>query len=175
MAWPEDDARHREVTEALRAWARKIDSVPYPPGLDIDALLARHYASRQEADEPDPVMAMRLTATAESTVLAVDGEIDLSGSRRLRRRLAEEVGLAPRVLVLDLTGAAHCSARGLAVLLEATGDAREAGVLFAIVGCAPVVRRAVDALGLDAALPIHATTAEAVEWLELLERLTAPR
>ncbi|GAB3148865.1 STAS domain-containing protein [Amycolatopsis sp. NPDC004378] len=173
MVWPEDDARHREVIDGLRAWARKIDSVPYPAGLDIDALMARHYASMGE--EPDPVMTMTVTATAEVTTLAVGGEIDMTGGRRLQRRLAEEIGLAPRVLVLDLTGAAHCSARGLAVLLEATGDAHEAGVAFAIAGCAPVVRRAVDALGLGAALPIHPTPTAAIEWLELLDRLKTPR
>ncbi|MCR6483601.1 STAS domain-containing protein [Amycolatopsis sp. OK19-0408] len=175
MAWPEDDERHREVLAALRAWARKIDSTPYPPGLDIDALMARHYASLDGELEPPPVMGMVVTATAETTVLTVGGEIDLSGSRRLRQQLTEEVGLAPRLLLLDLTGTAHCSARGLAVLLEATADAREAGVPFAIVGCAPVVRRAVDALGLETALPIHATIGEAIEWLELLERLKTSR
>ncbi|WIX99160.1 STAS domain-containing protein [Amycolatopsis mongoliensis] len=171
MTWPEDDARHREVAAALRAWAREIDSVPYPAGLDIEALMARHYASLGE----DPVTTLVVTATAEVSVLAVRGELDLPGSLRLKSRLTEEIGLAPRVLVLDLTGAAHCSARGIAVLLEATGDARTAGVPFAIAGCAPVVRRAIDALALADVLPLHATTAEAVEWLELLERLKTVR
>lgn len=168
MVWPEDDARHREVLAALRAWAREIDQVPYPAGLDIDALLARHYESLRE-----PEMAMVVTTTAEVSVLAVRGDIDLAGSRRLRDRLTEEIGLTPRGLVLDLTGAAHCSARGLAVLLEATGEARDAGVPFAIAGCATVVRRAIGAVGMDEALQLTATTAEAIEWLDLLERLKA--
>ncbi|MEU0792629.1 STAS domain-containing protein [Amycolatopsis sp. NPDC005961] len=171
MTWREDDARHREVLAALRAWAREIDAVPYPPGLDIDALMARHFESRRE----EPVMELVVTTTAPVSVLAVGGELDLTGSRRLRSRLTEEIGLAPRALVLDLTGAAHCSARGLAVLLEATGDARAAGVPFAIVGCVPVVRRAIDALGLGDALQLHATTADAVEWLDLLDRLKTLR
>ncbi|WP_329046350.1 STAS domain-containing protein [Amycolatopsis sp. NBC_01488] len=171
MVWPEDDARHREVLAALRAWAEDVAAVPYPPGLDIDALMARHYESLRE----EPEMALLVTTTAEASVLAVSGEVDLAGSRRLRSRLTEELGLAPRLLVLDLTGAAHCSARGLAVLLETTDDARVAGVPFAITGCAPMVRRAIDALGLAATLPLHATTAEAIEWLDLLERLKTLR
>lgn len=171
MAWPEDDARHREVAAALRAWARAIDSVPYPPGLDIEALMARHYESLSE----EPAMTMGVTATAEATVLVVRGEIDLAGGRRLRDRLTEEFTLAPPALVVDLTGTTHCSARGLAVLLDATGDAHETGVPFAIAGCAPVVRRAVDALGLGEALPIHPTTTEALEWLDLLSRLRTLR
>jgi len=171
MAWPEDDARHREVAAALRAWAQAVDSVPYPPGLDIEALMARHYESLRE----EPAMTIAVTATVEATVLVVRGEIDLAGARRLRDRLAEEFGLGPRMLVVDLTGTTHCSARGLAVLLEATEDAREAGVLFAIAGCAPLVWRAVDALGLGEALPIHPTTAAALEWLDLLSRLRTLR
>lgn len=171
MFRPEDDARHREVRAALHAWAREVDAVPYPPGLDIDALLARHCESLHE----EPEMALVVTTTAEVSVLTVRGELDLTGSRRLRSRLADEVGLGPRALVLDLTGAAHCSARGLALLLEATGEARAAGVPFAIAGCVPVVRRAIDALGMDQALQLHATTAEAVEWLGLVERMRALR
>jgi anti-anti-sigma factor len=171
MAWPEDDARHREVLALLRAWARDIDSVPYPAGLDIDALMDRYYAGLREEQASELVV----TSTAEVTVLAVSGEIDLAGSRRLRSRLAEEIGLAPRALVLDLTGAAHCSARGVAVLLEATGDANSAGVPFAIAGCAPVVTRALDAMGLREALPLHPTTAQALEWFDLLERLRTLR
>lgn len=173
MVWPEDDARHREVLAALRAWARKIDSVPYPAGLDIDALMARHYDSLGGA--PTPELALVVTTTAEATVLAARGDLDLAGSRRLRARLDNELRLAPPVLVLDLTGATHCSARGVAVLIEATSAAHEAGVPFAIAGCAPVVRRAIDALGLGDALPLHFTTAEAIEWLRLVERLNTLR
>ncbi len=171
MVWPEDDARHREVLASLRAWAREIDAVPYPAGLDVDALMARHYESLRD----EPAMAVVVTTTAEVSVLAVRGDIDLPGSRRLRSRLAAEIGLVPRGLVLDLTGATHCSARGLAVLLEATGDASVAGVPFAIAGCPEVVRRAIDAVGLYGALPLHDTTAEAAEWLDLLHRLKALR
>lgn len=171
MFWREDDAQHREVLAVLRAWARKIEAVPYPAGLDIDALMARHYESLRD----EPVMAMVVTTTAEVSVLAVRGDIDLAASRRLHSRLTEEIGLAPPGLILDLTAAAHCSARGLAVLLEATGDARVAGVPFAIAGCAAVVRRSIDAVGLGEALPLHPTPAEAVEWLDLLKRLKTLR
>ncbi|MFJ9779912.1 STAS domain-containing protein [Amycolatopsis sp. NPDC101161] len=173
MVWPEDDARHREVLAALRAWARQIDAVPYPAGLDIDALMARYYDSLR--GEPEPEMGIVVTTTADACVLAVRGDIDLDGCLRLRARLAEELRLAPPVLVLDLSGATHCTARGVAVLLDATADAREAGVPFAIAGCAPVVRRAIEALGLGETLPLHFTTAEAIEWLHLLERLKTLR
>lgn len=173
MAWPEDDERDREVTAALRAWARQVDAVPYPAGLDIDALVARHFADRKP--ELEPLTSLMVTTTADTAVVAVRGEIDLAGSGRLRRCLADELSLAPRALILDLELTNHCSARGLAVLLETAAAARQAGVPFAIVGCTAVVRRAVTALGLDTALPLHASTAEAVEWLDLLDRLKTLR
>ncbi|MEV4145454.1 STAS domain-containing protein [Amycolatopsis sp. NPDC049691] len=173
MVWPEDDARHREVLAALRAWAREIDAVPYPAGLDIDALMARYYDSLR--GDPAPGTELVVTTTAEVTVLAVHGDLDLAGSLRLRSRIGEELGLAPPALVLDLAGATHCSARGVAVLVDATADAREAGVPFAIAGCVPVVRRAIEALGLGETLPLHLTAAEATEWLRLLERLNTFR
>src|SRR3569833_132785 len=115
MVWPEDDARHREVLAALRAWARESDAVPYPAGLDIDALMARYYDNLRG----DPGMGLVVTTTAEASVLDVHGDIDLDGRLRLRARLTAELGLAPPVLVLDLTGATHCSARGV----EERGDA----------------------------------------------------
>jgi anti-anti-sigma regulatory factor len=42
--------------------------------------------------------------SAEQTVVAVTGEIDVSVTDRLRERLGEELSLNPRALIVDLTG-----------------------------------------------------------------------
>jgi len=170
MHWSEA-ARNRAVVDALRAWARDIESVPRAAGLDIEKLLARWYDS--ESPEARPAMSMVVTATAEVTTVAVTGDIDLAGSDRLRRRLADELELAPHALLLDLTEVGHCSARGLSVLLETTTEARGDDVPFAIVGAAPVIRQAITVLRLDQVLPVHATMTDAVDWLLLLARLKA--
>ncbi|MBE1493612.1 anti-anti-sigma factor [Amycolatopsis lexingtonensis] len=165
-----DDEQHRALVAALREWARGVDSVPYPAKLDIDALLDRHYESRPQAP---PAASLVLTATSETTVVAVTGDIDLACGDRLRDRLAEEIGLAPRGLVLDLTGVRHCSARGVALLHEVAGRALRTGVPFALAGCPAVVRRAIETLRLSPPLPLHLTAADAVEWLGILARLRA--
>ncbi|WP_439379390.1 STAS domain-containing protein [Amycolatopsis lexingtonensis] len=168
-----DDEQHRALVAALREWARGVDSVPYPAKLDIDALLDRHYESRPEPPAAPPAASLVLTAFTEATVVAVTGDIDLTCGDRLHDRLAEEIGLAPRGLVLDLTGVRHCSARGVALLHEVAGRALHAGVPFALAGCPAVVLRAIEALRLSPPLPLHPTAADAVEWLGILARLKA--
>ncbi len=169
MVRPEDE-QDRALAAALREWARQVDSVPYPAKLDIDALLERHYQSQRE---PPPAASLVVTATADATVVAVTGDIDLAREDRLHGRLAEEVALAPRGLVLDLAGVRHCSARGVALLQEVAGRATRARVPFAVAGCPAVVRRAIETLRLSPPLPLHATAGDAVEWLGILARLQA--
>ncbi|WP_372664548.1 STAS domain-containing protein [Amycolatopsis kentuckyensis] len=98
-----------------------------------------------------------ITTTAERTVVAVAGELDLARTDRLAALLAEELDLAPRALVLDLTGLTFCSARGLGVVLDAVSAARAAGVPVAVVAEGRAVLRPVQALGLEDELPLHRT------------------
>ncbi|WIY06552.1 STAS domain-containing protein [Amycolatopsis mongoliensis] len=106
-----------------------------------------------------------ITTTAERTVVAVSGELDLAVTGRLAARLGEEIDLAPRALVIDLTHLAFCSARGLSVVLDATAAARAAGVPVAVVADGRAVLRPVEALGLEDVLPLHRTLADAEDRL----------
>ncbi|WP_318307040.1 STAS domain-containing protein [Amycolatopsis solani] len=168
-----DDEQHRALVAALREWADRVDSVPYPAKLDIDALLDRYYETRHEPPEAPAAASLVLTATADATVVAVTGEVDLACGDRLHGLLAEEIALGPRGLVVDLTGVRHCSARGVVFLHEAADRAVRAGVPFALTGCPPVVLRAIEALRLSPPLPLHRTAADAIEWLGILARLRA--
>ncbi len=102
-----------------------------------------------------------ITTTAERTVVAVTGELDLAWTDRLAALLGEELDLAPRALVIDLTGLAFCSARGLGVVLDAVSAARAAGVPVAVVAEGRAVLRPVQVLGLEDELPLHRTLADA--------------
>ncbi|MEV4149301.1 STAS domain-containing protein [Amycolatopsis sp. NPDC049691] len=106
-----------------------------------------------------------ITTTAERTVVAVSGELDLARTDRLASLLGEELDLAPRALVVDLTGLTFCSARGLGVVLDAVSAARAAGVPVAVVAEGRAVLRPVRALGLEDELPLHRTLAEAEDRL----------
>ncbi|SEF37436.1 anti-anti-sigma factor [Amycolatopsis pretoriensis] len=102
-----------------------------------------------------------ITTTAERTVVTVTGELDLARTGHLASLLGEELELAPRALVIDLTGLTFCSARGLGVVLDAVSAARAAGVPVAVVAESRAVLRPVRVLGLEAELPLHRTLAEA--------------
>ena len=165
MTGPED-TRRQALAEALRAWARDVDAEPYASGLDVDSLLDRWYDSRREQPAAGPVLAV--TTTAAATVVAVGGGLDLGGTGRLGRVLAEETGLGPETLLVDLAGVRHCSAAGLSVLLTAAAEADRAEVPFALVGCPPVVRRMLALLRLEAVLPCHRTVGDALAWFTFL-------
>jgi anti-sigma B factor antagonist len=116
-------------------------------------------------------LTLGVTATAETTIVTARGEIDLAVVGRLRTRLAEETGLAPRALVLDLSGVTFCSARGITELLVAASEAHVSGVPFAIVAAQRAVVRPISVLRLEQTLPIHRSVADALAWLAVLPRL----
>ncbi|WP_284743832.1 STAS domain-containing protein [Amycolatopsis sp. RTGN1] len=102
-----------------------------------------------------------ITTTAERAVVAVTGELDLSATGRLAALLGEELDLAPRALVIDLTHLTFCSARGLGVVLDAVAEARATGIPVAVVADGRAVLRPVEALGLEDVLPLYRTLADA--------------
>ncbi|WP_410608159.1 STAS domain-containing protein [Amycolatopsis sp. lyj-109] len=109
-----------------------------------------------------------VTRTAESTVVAVAGEVDLAVAGRFAALINQELRSSPRALLIDATELTFCAARGLTVLLDATADAVIAGVPFAICGRGRPLRRPIDVLGLNQALPLHSSTADALAWLAFL-------
>lgn len=118
-------------------------------------------------------MTVQVTATATVTIVTVGGDIDLAVLDRLRSRLGEEIDLAPRALVLDLTGVGFCGAGGLTELLVAASEAHVSGVPFAIAADQRAVLRPVTVLGLERTLPIHRSVADALDWLAVLPRSRA--
>lgn len=91
-------------------------------------------------------------------VLAADGEIDISTAEALRGPLVELACRAPEggTVVADLTGITFFSSPGIEALLVAHERLRESGGVLQVV-TAPVVRRALTAVGLDRALRLHDT------------------
>ncbi len=133
-------------------------------------LLDQIAAPQFRVDVPS-AMTLRVTATVEATTVAVRGEIDLPVLGRLRTRLGEEIDLAPRALVLDLSGVSFCGAGGITELLVAASEAHVSGVPFAIVTAGRAVLRPVRVLGLERLLPIHRSAEAAMDWLAVLPRL----
>ncbi|MEU4252925.1 STAS domain-containing protein [Amycolatopsis sp. NPDC026612] len=120
-------------------------------------------------------LTMQVTATEAATIVTVRGEIDLTVTGRLRSRLAEETGLAPPALVLDLTEVGFCGAGGITELLVAASEAHVSGVPFAIAAGQRAVVRPIAVLGLERVLPVHRSVADALDWLAVLPRLGTRR
>ncbi|MBE8522112.1 STAS domain-containing protein [Amycolatopsis sp. H6(2020)] len=120
--------------------------------------------------EVPSAMTVTVTATAEATTVAIRGEIDLPVLGRLRTRLGEEIDLAPRALVLDLSEVSFCGAGGITELLVAASEAHVSGVPFAIAAAGRAVLRPVRVLGLERLLPIQASVEAALDRLAVLPR-----
>ncbi|WP_326953900.1 MULTISPECIES: STAS domain-containing protein [unclassified Amycolatopsis] len=115
-----------------------------------------------------------VSVSAEATVLAAAGELDISVAASLAESLDRELALRPPVLVVDAAAVTFCAARALTVLVKTAADAHAAGVPFVLVTRQRSVLRPLTALGLERVLPVYRDLAEALSWLALLPRLTEP-
>lgn len=116
----------------------------------------------------------RVTTTGKTTVVTAAGDLDLAVSGHLAALLDREIRLRPRAFLIDTTAVTFCGARAVDLLLDASRCAAAAGVPFALAGRSRAVVRPITALGLERALPVHRSTADALAWLELLPRLARP-
>lgn len=98
-----------------------------------------------------------ITASADDTVVAVSGEIDLGVSDDLRRALDEELGFKPSALIADLSAVSFCDSSGFTVLVQIRAKAEEAGVPFIMVTQERALLRPMSLLGLDAVFTVHPT------------------
>ncbi|GAA3861781.1 anti-sigma factor antagonist [Saccharothrix violaceirubra] len=106
------------------------------------------------------------TATREIggvVVLAVRGEIDIATAEEVRGPLVDLAGRAPGggVVVADLAEVGFFSSAGIEALLVAHERLRDSGGALHVV-TAPIVRRALVAVGLDRALDLYDSLDEAL-------------
>ena len=96
------------------------------------------------------------------TVVAINGEHDLSTAPGLRSHLQQLIADGDPVIV-DLTAATFIDSSILGTLLQARKDAREAGVGFAVAQAegAEAVTRVLEITGLRRDLPVHPSRDEA--------------
>jgi anti-sigma B factor antagonist len=95
-------------------------------------------------------------------LVAVSGELDLSNSAELRRRVESAMRSGGAAVVIDLSAVTHMDSTGLASLIAAHQLARERqGRLALVIGSEPV-RRTVEVRGLDRLFTIFATRDEAL-------------
>ncbi|MEV6907834.1 STAS domain-containing protein [Amycolatopsis sp. NPDC051071] len=96
-----------------------------------------------------------VTTTADATVVAASGELDLTVTTRFQYLLADAVRHRPASLIVDLSGVTFISSRGLAVLLDNVTAAHAQGIPCAVIATHHCVLRPIRVLRLDRVMPVH--------------------
>ena len=95
-------------------------------------------------------------------LIAVEGELDLSSSAELRRRVEASLREGRNCVVLDLSDVTHMDSTGLAALIAAHQLTAEKRGRLALVITSEAVRRTVEVRGLDRLFTIAPTRDEGV-------------
>jgi anti-sigma B factor antagonist len=96
-------------------------------------------------------------------LLAVSGELDLSNSTELRRRVERAVREGRTRIVVDLGGLTHMDSSGLAALIDSHQLAEARGGRLVLVITSESVRRTLEVRGLDRLFVMVDGRDEAVE------------
>lgn len=80
-------------------------------------------------------------------VVALDGDLDLTGSSALGPVVDRAVADGATCFVLDLTHVAFCDATGLGAVLHASRTISAQGGLCVVAGCPPALRPLLDVSG----------------------------
>lgn len=110
-------------------------------------------------------MALRteVSPVAGWTVVSVYGELDISTAPSLRETIVELVNGGDAHLVLDLEALDFLDSTGLGTIIGGLKRARAHGGDLRLVCTQDRVCRVFEITGLDAALPLHASLADAVD------------
>jgi anti-sigma B factor antagonist len=103
-----------------------------------------------------------VTEIAGWTVVSVYGELDVATSPTLRERLIRLVSEGSNRLVLDLEGVDFLDSTGLGTIVSALKRARTHKGDLRLVSTQSRIRRLFEITGLDKAVPLHASLADAV-------------
>lgn len=95
-------------------------------------------------------------------VVAIDGELDIASSPRVRDLLSAAATDVARPLVVDLTNCAFIDSTGLATLLHGTKPAQNGEAHVALVSPGGEVRKLLELTAIDRTIPVFQTLDEAI-------------
>jgi anti-sigma B factor antagonist len=107
----------------------------------------------------------RREASSDTSVLSVEGELDLSSAPELKWALAEVQSSGPRHVVVDLSRVSFIDSTALGVLVGAQRSLRP-GVRLAIACTEENVMRIFELTGLDGMFEIVSTLEDALEYVK---------
>ena len=98
----------------------------------------------------------------EVAVVAAAGEVDVFTAPGLDAAISAGLAAGHPRLVVDLTGVTFLDSTGLGVLVKGLKGAREAGGSMHLVVTSDRIRKIFEITGLDSAMPLFDTVADAV-------------
>lgn len=100
--------------------------------------------------------------TGKQAVMRLPEHIDMSNHSQIRDQLQELINKGAAVLIADMTKTVWCDHTGADVLLSAYNTAAVRGKQLRIAASTPVIRRLLEASGLDRLIPIYPSVAAAI-------------
>jgi anti-anti-sigma factor len=100
-------------------------------------------------------------AVGRCLVARVSGEMDYVTEPVFRPQFKELIAQADRFIVLDLSGVSFCDSVGLNVLLNGWKQADASGIVLALACVVGPVRRILRLTGIDDALRVYESVADA--------------
>ncbi|GLX99410.1 STAS domain-containing protein [Herbidospora sp. NBRC 101105] len=97
---------------------------------------------------------MTVLATMTPTVVHLSGDIDISTTAGLRRRILAALDESLEVLVVDMGAVTFCDAAGLGMLLRTQRQAEARGMTLALTRLTPQMTRLLDITELRDRFPI---------------------
>jgi anti-sigma B factor antagonist len=119
--------------------------------------------SNQPHGAPD-LAALRNELDGEASIVAVEGELDLSTAPRLKWMLVDSLEAGARQLVVDLSRVTFMDSTALGVLVG-VNRSLEPGVRLALVGAREKVLQIFEFSGIDSAFAIFPTRSEALVYV----------
>jgi anti-anti-sigma factor len=96
------------------------------------------------------------------TAVSLPTEVDIANADRVRAKLLAALGQGRPVIIVDMSRTTFCDCAGVSVLLGAGNQALRDGAEMRIVARATPVLRMFELTGLQLALHVYGTTAEAL-------------
>lgn len=140
-----------------------------PDGMGYEKNLEQRLLQWHQKHQPEEIMELNLrtyNTPENSTVLEVQGEVELHNAPKLRAQLHLLCGSPNPHVIVDLSQVSFIDSTGIGVLVGALKRAREASGDLIIVGAKDRVHRIFEITGLLGALPLAKTVEEAEKYFE---------
>jgi len=106
-------------------------------------------------------MEVRTEQSGQVSVVAVNGDVDLSSSRSLQAELREVISGGPNRLIVDLSGVPYMDSSGVATLVEAMQLSRKKGTQLVLCSMSEKVQSIFEIARLDKVFTIVRDRGEA--------------